>query len=159
MSTYSRRYELGDAYELVHIEETLLNALERSKVEGSARPDRKMQLKAEDFRVFETQYQSRMCAGIIIDESGSMQSDNKLEAAIAASLALSELICREPKDLLKVFTFSEKVRNVPSWEIVNAVAGKGNTDIRAGMRAFRIAARLEKGDKQAYLITDADPNF
>ena len=29
----------------------------------------------------------------------------------------------------------------------------------AALRAFRIAVRNEKGDKQAYLITDAEPTF
>ncbi len=149
--TYSRRYELGDKYESIDIERTLLNALERgTPIHRGLNP--------EDFRVFETQHQSQMCAGVIIDESGSMQSDHKLEAAIGASLALSELISQEPKDSLQVFAFSEKAKHVPPWDIVNAVIGKGSTDIRAGMRAFRISARYEKGDKQAYLITDAEPN-
>jgi len=149
VSSYSRPYQPGDEYELIDIEKTLLNALER----GGG-----ISLRREDFRVLETQHQSRMYAGLIIDESGSMQSDNKLEAAIEASLALSELISQQPKDLLEVFTFSEKVKHVPSWDIVNAVIGKGSTDIRAGMRAFRRAVRYGKGDKQAYLITDTEPN-
>ncbi len=149
VSTYSRRYEPGDEYELVDIEKTLLNALERS---------RKLSLKPEDFQVFDPMHQTRMCAGVIIDESGSMQGDNKIEAAIEASLALSELIRREPKDSLRVFTFSEKVRQIPYWEIVNAVVGKGSTDIRAAMIAFRTSVVYEKGDKQAYLITDSEPN-
>lgn len=151
ISTCSRPYELGDEYEFIDIEKTLLNALERGA------PIRRG-LKPEDFRIFETQHQSRMCSGVIIDGSGSMQSGNKMEAAIEASLALSELISREPKDSLEVFTFAEKVKHVAPWDVVNEVMGKGSTDIRAGMRAFRISARHEKGDKQAYLITDAEPN-
>jgi len=151
ISTCSRPYELGDEYELIDIEKTLLNALERGA------PIRRG-LKPQDFRIFETQHQSKMCAGVIIDGSGSMQSGNKMEAAIEASLALSELIRREPKDSLEVFTFAEKVKHVAPWDVVNEVMGKGSTDIRAGMRAFRISARHERGDKQAYLITDAEPN-
>ena len=50
------------------------------------------------------------------------------------------------------------MKHVAPWDVVNEVMGKGSTDIRAGMRAFRISARHERGDKQAYLITDAEPN-
>lgn len=149
VSTYSRRYELGDEYELVDIEKTLSNALERSG---------KLSLELEDFQVFDTVHQTRMCAGVIIDESGSMLSDKKVQAAIEASLALSELVGRDPKDSLKVFAFSEKVKRIPPWDIVNAVAGKGSTDMRAGLMTFRKAVMAEKGDKQAYLITDSEPN-
>jgi uncharacterized protein with von Willebrand factor type A (vWA) domain len=87
-----------------------------------------------------------------------MQEDHKVEAAIDAALALSELVRRNPKDLLQVFIFSEKVQRIPPWDILNVAMNKGSTDIRAGMRAFRKAVMREKGDKQAYLITDTEPN-
>ena len=148
LSTYSRPYELGDEYERVDIEKTLLKALERS---------RGLSLKQEDFHIFDLVHQARMCVGLIIDESGSMQGD-KLAAAIDTSLALSELIRREPKDSLKVYIFSDRVLHIPPWDIVNTVIGKGSTDIRAALRAFRKSAMYEKGDKQAYLITDTEPN-
>lgn len=149
VSIYSKRYELGDEYHLVDIEKTLLNSLERCG---------EISLKLEDFQVFETVHQTRMCAGLIIDESGSMESEQKIGAAINASLALSELIRRNPKDSLKAFVFSEEVKEIPSWDIVNSLVARGSTDIRAAMRAFRKAVINEKGDKQAYLITDSEPN-
>jgi uncharacterized protein with von Willebrand factor type A (vWA) domain len=111
-----------------------------------------------DFQVFETQHQSRLCAGLLIDESGSMQGGGKIEAAIDASLALAELISHQPKDSLKVFIFADRVKPIATWEIVNNIIGKGSTDIRSGMRAFRQKIIHEKGDKQAYLITDSEPN-
>ena len=111
MLTTSRRLEWGDPYELVHVERTLLNALERT---GG-----RLSLSPEDFEVFETTRTTRLCSGLIIDESGSMRSDGKLEAALETGLALSELMRREPKDRLRVFLFSKEVMEVSPWELLN----------------------------------------
>ena len=150
LSTHSRPYEVGDGYELVDIEKTLLNALEREPGQISLEP--------EDFQVYETTHESKLCAGLIIDKSGSMNSGYKIDAATDTSLALSELIRREPKDLLKVFLFSDRVKEIRPWDILNTPFGGGSTDIKAAMKAFRRAAAGESGDKQAYLITDTEPN-
>ena len=148
LTTYSRPYELGDEYERVDIERTLLKTLEQG---------RGLALKPEDFHVFDLVHQTRMYVGVIIDESGSMQGD-KMAAAVETSLALSELVRREPKDSLKVFIFAEKVLQIPFWDVVNTAIGKGSTDIRAAMQAFRKSAMHQRGDRQAYLITDTEPN-
>jgi uncharacterized protein with von Willebrand factor type A (vWA) domain len=149
VSAYTRHYEAGDDYYLVDIEGTAINALERSG---------RLKLELDDFEVHEEVHQSRLCAGLIIDESGSMRSNHKLEAAIDTALALSELIAREPEDSLRLFVFSDKVEEIPAWALVNDVLSSGSTDIRAALRAFRDSVRTEMGDRQAYLITDTDPN-
>jgi uncharacterized protein with von Willebrand factor type A (vWA) domain len=149
VSAYTRHYEAGDDYSLVNIERTAINALERSG---------RLNLELDDFEVHEEIHQSKLCAGLIIDESGSMRSNRKLEAAIETALALSELIAREPGDSLRVFMFSETVKEIPSWAIPNEEVSSGSTDIRAALRIFREKVRTEKGDRQAYLITDTDPN-
>ncbi|MDP6347875.1 MAG: hypothetical protein QGF81_05835, partial [Dehalococcoidia bacterium] len=95
--------------------------------------------------------------GLIIDESGSMHGE-KVEAAIDASLALAEIMGKDPKDSLRVFLFSDRVREIPRWDIVNANFSGGTTDIRASLKSFRQAVRNEQGDKQAYIITDTEPN-
>jgi len=149
LATYTRSYEVGDDYSLVNIERTALNALEKSG---------KLELEPEDFEIHEEIHQTRLCAGLIIDESGSMRSHYKLEAAMETALALSELIMREPKDSLKVFIFSEEAKEIPPWAIVNEVMTGGSTDIKVAMQVFRKAVINEKGNKQAYLITDTEPN-
>ncbi len=151
VSTSSRPYQIGDEYTYADIERTLLNTLER----GSNIQDG---LKADDFRIFEPQHQTRIAAGIIVDISASMLSDGKLGAAIEASLALMQLIGRDPKDSLRAFTFSEKVKQIPPWALANEATGGGSTDIRAAMRTYRVVSQHDKGDRQAYLITDAEPN-
>jgi len=150
LSLYTRNYEFGDDYSLVDVEKTALNALERCG---------KLRLELADFEVHEEVHQTKLCAGIIIDESGSMRNGYKLEAAIETALALSELIRREPKDKLLVYTFSERARQISPWAIVNEVMSGGATDIRSALRTFREAVTGEKGSRQAYLITDAEPNM
>ncbi|MCS7280467.1 MAG: hypothetical protein NZ583_02400 [Desulfobacterota bacterium] len=151
LSFSSRPYEIGDEYERIDIERTLLNALERQGIKN------RLSFQLEDFYVYEEIEETRMVSGLIIDESGSMSGD-KMNAAIDTSLALAELIKREPKDLLKVYLFSTCVREIPYYDILNVSFAGGSTDIRAAMRAFRKAVANEKGDKQAYLITDTEPN-
>lgn len=150
LSIFSRSYEPGDKYELVNIEKTLLHSLERTG---------KISLKPEDFQVHEALHQTKLCAGLIIDESGSMRHDHKVDAAIDTSLGLFELIRRGPRDSLRVFIFSENVKEIAPWDIVNTTFSGGFTDIKIAMYAFRKSVVNEKGDKQAYLITDTEPNF
>jgi len=149
LSIHTRRYEVGDDYASVDIVQTALNALNRC---GS------FKFEPEDFEVHEEINESRLCAAILIDESGSMRDANKLEAAMETALALSRLILREPENTLKVFTFSDKVREIKPWAIVNEIISGGDTDIKAALASFRRISRHEYGDKQAYLITDTEPN-
>jgi len=155
LSHRSRKYEIGDEYNRINFEKTLLNALERQPASQG-----KIKLEPEDFQIYEEIHQSRMVAGLIIDESESMSGD-KINAAIDAGLALAELIRKEPKDLLKVYLFSEQVKEISYYDILNIsfIEAKGATDIGAALQAFRKGVNSEKGDKQAYLITDAEPNF
>lgn len=150
LSLYTRRYEFTEDYSLVNVEKTALNALERCG---------KLKFESEDFEIYEEIHQTKLCAGIIIDESGSMRRGYKLEAAIETALALSELIRREPKDELLIFAFSEKVRRLSPWAIVNQAMSGGATDIRTALRAFRQEVSWRKGARQAYLITDTEPNM
>ena len=149
LSAYTKRYETGDDYSLVDIEGTAINALERCGC---------LDLEQSDFLVHEEFHQSKLCAGLIIDESTSMLRDHKLEAAMETALALAQLIRRNPKDSLKIFVFSEQVKEIMPWEIASDVLSNGLTDIGSAMRAFSKATRNEKGDRQAYLITDTEPN-
>jgi uncharacterized protein with von Willebrand factor type A (vWA) domain len=140
---------VGDDYAVVDLEGTAINTLRRCG---------ELKFETGDFEVYEEIHQSRLNAGIIIDESGSMRDSGKLEAAMETALALSKLILREPDNTLKVFIFSDEVRQIEPWAIVNEVISGGDTDIRAALAAFRRACSNEYGDKQAYLITDTEPN-
>ncbi len=149
LSLRTRRYEAGDDYSLVDLVSTAINAIRRSG---------RLEFEPGDFEVYEEIHQSKLNAAILIDESGSMRDSGKLEAAMETALALSKLILREPDNTLKVFVFSDEVRQIEPWAIVNEVISGGDTDIRAALAAFRRACSHEYGDKQAYLITDTEPN-
>jgi uncharacterized protein with von Willebrand factor type A (vWA) domain len=151
LSTTTRRYEPGDEYHRIDFEKTLLNSIENSSAEKG------FTLKMEDLQVFDERHETQLVAGLIIDESGSMAGD-KLHAAVETALALAELIRKEPKDKLKTYLFSSKVREIPYYELANVDGCGDTTDIRAGLRSFRRDVANERGDKQAYLITDAGSN-
>jgi len=150
LSLDTRRYEVGDDYYAVDLEQTALNAIGR-RGELSFEP--------EDFEIHEEIQESRLCAGIIIDESGSMRDARKLSAAMETAIVLSKLIMREPENSLKVYAFSDEVKQIEPWEIVNKVISGGDTDIRSALSTFRRAIKNETGDKQVYLITDTEPNL
>lgn len=149
LSLLTRRYEAGDDYSLVDLERTSLNALRRSG---------RLKFEPEDFEVYEEIPQAKLCAGIIIDESGSMRDSHKLEAAMETALALARLIRQKPENTLKLFVFSDKVRQIEPGAVLNHVISGGDTDIKAALAAFRYSCRQEYGEKQAYLITDTEPN-
>lgn len=149
LSPGTRRYEIGDDYSAVDLERTALNALDRCG---------HLIFEPEDFEVHEEIHRSKLHAGIIIDESGSMRDSRKLEAAMETALALSKLITSQPDNSLKIFAFSDGVKQIDSLSIVNKIITGGDTDISGALAAFRRAVRHEYGDKQAFLITDTKPN-
>jgi uncharacterized protein with von Willebrand factor type A (vWA) domain len=143
---------VGDPYDRISIERSLLATLERGGRFGEVTLD--------DFQVYEAVYSTEVVFGILVDQSASMNRGGKLEAAVETSLALSQLMRTEfPEDRLRIFVFSEEVGEVASWELPNIVVPMGYTDIRAVLRTFRIAVAHESGNKQAHLITDSAPNF
>lgn len=95
-----------------------------------------------------------------MDESGSMNRDGKVEAALEAALALSELMrLWFPDDRLTLIAFSEEVRRLAPWQLPRISVPMKFTDMRAALRAFRLESSHEAGDRQAYLITDSAPNY
>ncbi|VUT27653.1 MAG: hypothetical protein SYNGOMJ08_00202 [Candidatus Syntrophoarchaeum sp. GoM_oil] len=156
LASVQRAYEIGDDYDLVDVESTLIKAIERLTIEELDR----FLLKRSDFMVYETKKQNSTSIGVIIDKSGSMRENTKLDAAIDAAMALFELVrTKYPEDKLRFFVFTDRAKEVERWGIVNASVGSGYTDIREGLRAFRKASMRDDCVREAYLITDAEPNY
>jgi uncharacterized protein with von Willebrand factor type A (vWA) domain len=149
LSLYTRPYEAGDDYSVIDIEKSLLNSVKRRGT---------LVFDVPDLEVHDEIHESKLSAGVLIDKSSSMKNNDKLKAASDTALALSALIGHDPKEKVKVFVFSETVKEIPVWNIPNELGGGGSTDIRAAMRAFRQIIKKETGEKQAYLITDTEPN-
>jgi len=147
-----RKYEFGDEFYKIDMETTLLSALEKGKKRGD-----RIEFDQEDLFVRETIVDTKLCVGLIIDESGSMSGD-KMHAAMDISLALSELMRRNSRDKIRLFLFSNQVREMAYWDMLNVTFAGGTTDIRRALRRFRTACAGESGEKQVYLITDTEPN-
>jgi len=149
---FNRRHEYGDEFHRIDTEATLLSALARGR-KGADR----IEFGEEDLWVRETIVDTKLCVGLIVDESGSMSGD-KIHAAADISLALSELIRRNARDKLRLFLFSNQVREMTCWDMLNVTFAGGTTDIRGALRRFRTAVSGERADKQVYLVTDTEPN-
>lgn len=148
----TRPYQPGDPYHRINIERTLLATAERGVTLSEFR--------AQDFSVHEPRHSTELHFGILVDQSASMKKKGKLEAANETALALSELMrLRYPEDRLRVFTFSEEVREVQPWMITGATVEMNFTDIRAALRTYRQRVAYLPGNKQVHLITDSAPNF
>ena len=148
----NRQYEHGDEFDRIDMESTLMRAMERPRG-GEGR----IEFDEEDIRVRETHVDTKLCVGLIVDESGSMSGD-KIHAAMDISAALSELMSRNSRDKLKLFLFSNQVREVPYWDVMNVNFAGGTTDIKSALKRFRTSVAHESADKQVYLITDTEPN-
>jgi len=147
-----RPYEVGDPYDRISILHSLYGTLER----GASFQE----LSIEDFRVFEAIHSTQVTFGILVDQSASMNRAGKLEASVETALALNELMRGQfPEDRLRLFAFSEEVKEVASWELPGIAVPMRYTDVRAAMRVFRQLVAHETGNKQAHLITDSAPNY
>ncbi len=148
----TRHYEHGDEFDRIDLESTLIAAMERPReAEG------RIEFDEEDIRVRETHVDTRILVGLIVDESGSMSGD-KIHAAMDISAALSELMSRNTRDKLKLLLFSNQVREVPYWDVMNLNFAGGTTDIKGALKRFRTSTAHITADKQVYLITDTEPN-
>ena len=152
MGSTTRPYQPGDPYHRINIERTLLATAERGVPLAEFR--------VTDFYVHEPRHSTELHFGILVDQSASMKKKGKLKAANETALALSELMkLRYPEDRLRVFTFSEEVREVQPWMITGTTVEMNFTDIRAALRLYRQNVAYLPGNKQVHLITDAAPNF
>jgi len=165
-SIRSKKYEVGDEYYRIDFENTFLNAIGRNHPNKSQ--NNRVSLILEDFQIYEEMHQNRIISGLLIDESGSMLGNKvqfepvrpqKSRAALETALALSELIRRDPNEILRVYLFSHVVREIPYTAILNTRFTYGAyTDIRRSLQKFRRDVSSKKGFKQVYLITDAESN-
>ncbi len=148
----TRKYEHGDEFDRIDLESTLMSALEHPH-----EAEEPIRFSEDDIRVRETHSDTKLFVGLIVDESGSMSGD-KIHAAMDISAALSELMSRNSRDKMKLFLFSNQVREIPYWDVMNVSFAGGTTDIKSALKRFRTSTAHVTADKQVYLITDTEPN-
>ena len=143
-----RKYEFGDEFFKIDMETTLCPPWSQEK-NGMGR----IEFDQDDLSVRETIVDTKLCVGLIIDESGSMSGD-KMHAAMDISLALSELMQKEFEGQDKAFPLFQPGAG-------DGVLGHAQRNVRrrhdghqAGDAQVQDGRAGETGEKQVYLITD-----
>lgn len=104
----SKPYEYGDPVANLNLHETIKNAVIREHHENARQPNDpvRLNLKEEDFVVYDTEYQTSCATVLLIDMSGSMARYGKYYQAKKVALALQGLVrSRYTEDSLKIIGF------------------------------------------------------
>ncbi len=157
----SRPYEFGDAFHL-NLSQTLLNSLYReSRMPDPPGNGKLLNLRPEDFEVFQTEKRTRSAIILMLDMSGSMARDDKFFAAKKVALALHTLIQFQfPNDKLFLVGFSSFARMLKSkdlpylnWDLDNPYTNMEE----ALILAKSLLVREHAPNKQIIMVSDGEP--
>lgn len=119
-------------------------------------------LREDDIRVYETEYQTSCATVLMIDVSHSMilYGEDRITPAKQVALALAELIkTKYPKDSLDVILFGDEAQRVSVRDIPYIQVGPFHTNTRAGLRLARqLLKRMRGTNKQIFMVTDGKPS-
>ncbi|MCY4638734.1 MAG: VWA domain-containing protein [Chloroflexi bacterium] len=150
----TKPYEFGDPFHL-HIERTVMNALERS---GPSTPVR---LAADDFAIYRSEQLTQTATVMMVDLSWSMALRGSFQAAKKVALALHNLIGSQyPRDSLYLIGFSAYARELRPEELPYVRWDEsvlGTNMHHALMLAERLLSRHRGGTRQILMITDGEP--
>lgn len=150
----TRPYTFGDDPTEICARTTLQNAMRRSGTD--------LDLREEDFEVFETEARTSCATVIAIDVSHSMTlyGEDRITPAKQVALALVELVrTRFPRDDLQVVLFGDDAVEVPLTRIPYVGNGPYHTNTREGLRlASRLLLRRKQPNRQIFMITDGKPS-
>jgi uncharacterized protein with von Willebrand factor type A (vWA) domain len=157
----SKAYQYGDPFHL-NLSRTLLNTLHREghsprRVSSS----RLLNMRPEDFEVYQTEKTTRSAIVLMLDMSGSMARDEKFTAAKKVALALHTLLHSQfPKDRLYLIGFSSYARSLKSKDLAFLSWDMDNpyTNMEEGLVLAQSFLRREHTpNKQIILISDGEP--
>ncbi len=150
----TKQYEFGDPFH-IHIERTLMNALER---EGPGTP---LRIKPDDFEVYQTEYLTQCATVLMIDMSWSMPMRGNFFAAKKVALALDALIRSQfPRDNLYIVGFSDYAREIKKEQLpyINWNEYVYGTNMHHGFILSRqLLAKHNAGTRQIIMVTDGEP--
>jgi uncharacterized protein with von Willebrand factor type A (vWA) domain len=154
----TRPWAFGDATSSLDYPASFKNALSRSAGLGLG----SFELQEDDLEVHETEQSSACATVLLIDISHSMvlYGEDRITPARRVALALAELLrTRYPKDSLRVVTFGDEAREVPSASLPYLDVGPFHTNTKAGLALARDILRREpQGTRQIVMITDGKPS-
>lgn len=157
----SKPYQFGDPFHL-NLSQTLMNTLARQAL-SSPRPKsaRLLDLRPDDFEVYQTEKRTRSAIVLMLDMSGSMARDEKFFAAKKVALALHTLIHTQfRQDRLFLVGFSSyarplKDKDLPclNWDLDNPY-----TNMEEGLiLAKSFLSREHAPNKQIIMVSDGEP--
>ena len=150
----TRPYAFGDDIADIDYRGTMKNAIRRSGLS--------LELREDDFEVFETEALCSCATVIAIDISHSMTlyGEDRVTPAKQVALALVELIrTRFPKDDVSVVLFGDDAVEVPTARIPYITNGPYHTNTREGLRlASQLLLRKKHPNRQVFMITDGKPS-
>lgn len=153
-SEETKPYQYGDPFS-IDVGRSLMNSLTRNYSSHS------LDLKPEDFEVYDTEYQSRSATVVMLDMSWSMIWFNRFFAAKKVAVALNSLIKNKySRDRIYVVGFYAIAREIPMEELpyVQLQEGVMGTNMKDGLRISEKLLAREKGcNKQIIMITDGEP--
>ena len=120
-----------------------------------------LDLKKEDFEVYENEHLSSCATMLLIDISHSMilYGEDRITPAKQVALALTELILtRYPKDTLRVGVFGDEAKEIAIKDIPYLQVGPYHTNTRAGLEmAQSILESTRQSNRQIFMVTDGKP--
>jgi uncharacterized protein with von Willebrand factor type A (vWA) domain len=172
----SKPYVYGDPLANLNLHETLKNAMIR---QGGGTPIR---IHADDYVVYETEYQTRCATVVLIDMSGSMGRYGKYAMTKKVALALQAMVRAQfAQDSLQMVGFYTYANLMTERQLLNSApkpvslydsrvhlrfdldnppkrAPQHFTNIHAGLRLARsLLGRQAAANKQIIVITDGEP--
>lgn len=151
----TKPYKFGDQPSNIDFTATISNAIRREGLDD-------INLKEEDFEVYETEHLTSCATVLMLDISHSMilYGEDRITPAKKVALALSELILtRYPKDSLEVVVFGDKAVEVKLEDIPGIAVGPYHTNTKDALElGRRLLKRKKNVNKQIFMITDGKPS-
>jgi uncharacterized protein with von Willebrand factor type A (vWA) domain len=151
----TKPYQFGDPPSNIDLMATISNAMKHST-------DDEIDLREDDFEVYESEHLTSCATVLAIDISHSMvlYGEDRITPAKKVALALVELILsRYPKDSLDVITFGDDAQPIDPEDIPYIEVGPFHTNTKAGLRLARQLLRKRRNrNRQIFMITDGKPS-
>ena len=150
----TRPFQFGDQPANIDFTLTIGNAIRRDGFD--------LNLKEEDFEVYEVEHNTSCATVMLLDISHSMilYGEDRISPAKRVALALAELITRRyPKDELSLVLFGDDAQQVAIEELPFVSVGPYHTNTKAGLMMARNLLRKSRNvNKQVFMITDGKPS-
>ena len=150
----TRAYQFGDPFH-VDIKSTVMNGVRRS---GSGSP---VQLRPDDFEIFETERAVQHATVLALDMSHSMYLNGLFLEAKKTALALDSLIRGQfPRDALYLIGFANVAFELQQEQLPGLMENDyvhGTNYEMAFQLARRLLAKHRGGNRQILFVTDGEP--